>query len=675
MAGRIRLTAFLLGTVLAFGQSLPDPQQNVIHLDVNLVQIDAVVTDAAGRHKTDLTAADFEILQDGKPQTISNLTYIKSPPVSIVRNATGTKPAAAGAPPFAAPPLQAANLRRATAMVVDDRGLSADSMLQVRAELKRFVSGQIDPGDLVAISRIGLAIGSLPQFTSDPRLLNAAIEDLRYSAASRAGSPAIAPIKGRFGWFTDRNVAGHQKFSDLETIDTLRYLVNSASALPGRKLMIVFSESLPLIFARDIDVRVMNSLRRLTDAAGRASVVISVIDPRGVQYTGLTSADEIHGFTNEAMMKIQVQRAAGIVNSQEGLSFIAQDTGGLFLHDMNDLDLAIRKVMSDSDGYYLIGYRPDASTFQQHEGQPQFHKVEVKVRAPGLKVRSRGGFYSSRPPESPAPDEITKALLSPVAADALRVRATALFSENSKEGEFLNVLVYVDPRDITVGANGGSIRLMAAAVGENGQVIDTQDRTCPIQISERAEGTVYAIHQSVRRAGVYEVRVAVRDLNSGRVGSARGIVDAPDLKAGRLALSSILLQEQSPGAAISLVSSSEGRLPVGNANGSAAVRVFRPGAKIAYAYVIFNARAGAVKSAELEAQTRIFRDGEQVYASKPALVDAAHQPDPRRLVSRWATTLGNALGPGNYVLQVVVTDHRAPERQRTASQYIDFTVE
>ena len=81
-----RLAAIFPALAIAFAQN-PTPQSvpgtgaapnTVIHIDVNLVQVDAVVTDSRDRRVTNLQAADFELSQDGKPQKITNFSYVSA---------------------------------------------------------------------------------------------------------------------------------------------------------------------------------------------------------------------------------------------------------------------------------------------------------------------------------------------------------------------------------------------------------------------------------------------------------------------------------------------------------------------------------------------------------------------------------------------------------------------
>src|ERR1700732_256455 len=105
--------------------------QPLLRVTVNLVQVDAVVTDIKGNQITNLTADDFVLLQDGKPQKITHFSYI-STAAATPSIASPRVTAMKGAP--APPPmkLRPDQIRRTVAMVVDDLGLSFESMAQIR---------------------------------------------------------------------------------------------------------------------------------------------------------------------------------------------------------------------------------------------------------------------------------------------------------------------------------------------------------------------------------------------------------------------------------------------------------------------------------------------------------------------------------------------------------------
>jgi VWFA-related protein len=99
----------------------------LLRVTVNLVQVDAVVTDSKGNQITNLTADDFVLLQDGKPQKITHFSYISTAAATSAPVAPTRVTPVKGIP--APPPmkLRPDQIRRTVAMVVDDLGLSFES--------------------------------------------------------------------------------------------------------------------------------------------------------------------------------------------------------------------------------------------------------------------------------------------------------------------------------------------------------------------------------------------------------------------------------------------------------------------------------------------------------------------------------------------------------------------
>jgi VWFA-related protein len=401
---------------------------DVVRITANLVQIDAVVTDRKGRQITDLNDQDFEILEDGRAQKITNLSYVsvKSPDAGPPSPAVDAAKDKVATPPVNLRPEQ---VHRTIALVVDDIGLSFESMVYVRQALTKFVDGQMQPGDLVAIIRTGAGTGALQQFTGDKRLLYAAIERIRWNPSGVARVGAFAPIdldtftrlRGRAaGSITggaasiggvDRPQTGgadrlEQFRKDLFSVGTLgalKFVVQGMRPMPGRKSVILMSDGISIfrsvgsgeteLESRDPGATsVLEELRRLTDFAYRASVVIYTMDARGLQTLGLTAQENTDDLRDDRVLAGLANRRKEFLNSQNGLDYLAQQTGGFLIHDTNDLAGGITKVLDDQMGYYLIGYRPDDSTFNAG-GQRSFHKLTVRVKRSGLKVRARTGFY------------------------------------------------------------------------------------------------------------------------------------------------------------------------------------------------------------------------------------------------------------------------------------------
>jgi VWFA-related protein len=458
-----RITALFLTLAVAFAQpqafqqSLQQPPDTVIRINVNLVQVDAVVVDSKEQPVTDLKKEDFVILQDGKPQPITNFSFIDTQ-AGVARNVSAPKPAspAKGTPP---PPPMASRpkqIRRTVALVVDDLGLSFESVARVRQALKKYVDQEMQPNDLVAIIRTGAGMGSLQQFTTDKRMLYAAIDHVKYNSFGRVGISSFAPLQAVSENDIDTSNADNEREQIFAagTMGAIRYVVDGLKELAGRKSVVLFSENLRLMYNGEQSQRVQESIRRLGDAANRASVVIYSIDPRGLVYTGLTAADNTSGRTPQQISQVGQQRSQQMFDSQEGMVILAKETGGLFMQNTNDISGALTKVMNDGNGYYLLGYHPDSSTFDPKSGQPKFHSLAVRVKRPGLHVRYRTGFFGTSDRETaPVPRtrnaQIAEALRSPFGTGALHLRLTTLFSHAEKSGPYINSLLYFDPRELT----------------------------------------------------------------------------------------------------------------------------------------------------------------------------------------------------------------------------------
>jgi VWFA-related protein len=157
-------TARLLCSVAPFATIFAQTQDPVLRITVNLVQVDAVVTDSGGHQVTNLGASDFQVLEDGRPQKITACTYVK------IAGATPNRaslPTHSREPVPSEPPaihVKQGQVRRTVVLLVDDLGLSFQSTARVRRALHKFVNQQMQPGDLVAVIRTRGGMGALEQF-------------------------------------------------------------------------------------------------------------------------------------------------------------------------------------------------------------------------------------------------------------------------------------------------------------------------------------------------------------------------------------------------------------------------------------------------------------------------------------------------------------------------------
>jgi VWFA-related protein len=705
--------------ILSLNVHAQEPQ-DVVRISTNLVQVDVVVT-KDGKHVSDLRAEDFEIFEDGKRQPITNFNFVSVRSVKSLPS--GLTP---GAPSAPATPPQPQDVRRTVAIVVDDLGMSFQSIANLRQYLQKFLNDGLGPNDLVAIIRTGGEVGALQQFTTDRRMLASAVADLKWNPCSRVGASVLSPersltagiapeaqMQGRVppdrspgSAQVDRPTVGNESnacsvgSSVNYSLSAIRFILRGMADLPGRKSLMIVSDNLPMErqehappdfgFKRPvrpdanlIDVwtqatNYADGLQGLADQAIRSSVVIYGVSSQRLQTTAPAPADELsfpplgaraRPDQPNPLTKLINTRSAELQKNFDGAELLAKETGGFVIHNRNDFGL--ERVLEDQNGYYLIGYRPASETFDR-----KLHKIQVRVKRGGFTVRTRAGHYGvteEKPPVGPTAerDRMNKALISPFGASEIAVRVNALFADHPVQGSLLRSFVVVDAKDLTFttspdGLNRAKFELSSLLLSENGAVVDRQDSNVMVALAagayERAqrEGVVYSFDLPLKRAGAFQLRVAVRDAGTQRIGAAGQFVQTPSLNGGQLALSGVVLYPE----AESKTDDQTWRALVR--------RRVPPGASLVFGYTIYNAAVEKKTSApRLITQTFVFRDAVKIYSSDRVAVAAAEQTDLKRIATGARLQLGSALTPGEYVVQIVVEDQVA---KRTATQVTQFEV-
>ena len=678
---------------------------DVVRITTNLVQVDATITDKSGKPVTDLKPEEVEIFEDGRKQKITHFSFNVSETPAAERPA---KPAAVDKNAPLIPPsrIKREDIRRTIALVVDDLGLSFESTYFVRRALKKFVDEQMQAGDLVAIIRTSGGMGALQQFTADKRQLYAAIERVKWNAIGRSGISAFAPIEpptpGEKGAEIDTfNEEANQSRQDMFAVGTLgaiSYVVKGLRELPGRKSVLLISDGFRIYNVDDPtrNYLALEKLRRLIDEAGRASVVIYTMNAKGLQTLGFSASDDLSGRDTDQLEQALSSRRNEAFETQGGLDYLAHETGGIAIRNTNDLSGGIRRVLEDQRTFYLIGYRPDNSTFDPKTGKRTFHKLSLKVTRPGkFNVRMRNGFYGVTETERTQPrtlgQQMMAALTSPFGATGVHLQLTSLFANDAKAGSYMRSVLHIDAHDLTFTDEPNKLHksvfdVVAITFGDNGAVVDQPiGRTYTIQLPDdlynRAlrEGFVYYITVPIKKSGAYQLRMSLRDSATERIGSASQFIEVPDLKKNRLALSGLVLRGINASAAnagtnAATAGQTEG-VEQGSTEASPVVRHFRIGMLLNYGFFIYNARLDkATNTPQLTTQVLLIRGGKAIFTGKIVPMPFTGQGDPKRLIAGGALQLGTDLPPGEYALEVVVTDGLADEKHRTATQWMDFEI-
>ncbi|OFV90895.1 MAG: hypothetical protein A3G76_13310 [Acidobacteria bacterium RIFCSPLOWO2_12_FULL_65_11] len=320
-------------------------------------------------------------------------------------------------------------------------------------------------------------------------------------------------------------------------------------ALPGRrKALLLFSEGIEGFTAGDfeggdlatggqagfrqqaLESRIGDQVKDAVAAAARGNVSIYPVDARGLDNLSITNG---HLF----------------------LSAMANETGGTPVLRTNDFSTGFERIVRNSSSYYALAYMPPTTA-----RAGTYHTITVRVNRPGLQVRARRGYETpdrprSRPVAGPlganaASAQLRAAIDSPLPLADVTIAVFAVPFRG--EGKIASVLIGTELSNLALGELDASGRLsneVELTIVVTGLRDVKSGRTDHVRLAltperaERTSGGVRVLHRFDLPAGQYQVRVAAKDGNSGRLGSVVRDLDVPDLASGKapLAMSGIVL--------------------------------------------------------------------------------------------------------------------------------------
>jgi VWFA-related protein len=689
----------LFANAFAQGPGPADEEDEVVRVSSELVQIDLVVLDREGRFVEGLKREDFEVTVDGRPQVLSFFEGVAAgsrEESAAMEKARGSRSRAS------APSLPGRG--RTFLFFVDDLHLAPDSMERTRKSLRRFIDEVMGPEDEAVVATATGQVGFLQQLTNNKAVLRAAVERIRrVNVSVRDGDRP--PMSEYLAYLIDRSdrdvlsafVDQTRKETGLDqrtaeqivrgrsrallrqsdalnrnVLLSLMSLMRSAAHYPGRKLAYFFSDGFVPNFG---DSHIDDMARRVSDAAARAGVVLYALDPQGLKAGSWTDASQPSFF--DAAGRLSGALTREVSATQEPLHTMAQATGGRALVNSNSLDEGLDRAEQETARYYLLAWRPEGAS-QPDKG---FRKLQVRVTGrPELKVLVRSGFFGTPPADEaereakPAKnakgekaakpdDELLNTLAALTPKRGVPVLLSAGYERAPAGGTILTASIEVDETALDYGA-GPAPQPAAAEVG--GVVYDTNGKsaggfrqrlTVPPPEPGAPERRVTFSNDVPLAPGLYQVRVAVRDARSGRVGSATEWVEVPDLKPGAFSMSSLFLAERAAGAG------------PGEAVVSPDRRFARTSRLRFMAYVYDAARAG-VAPPEVTVKVEVLRGDKPAVAPSESRLAADKAPTPARLTYAADINLG-PLAPGRYVLQVTATERASGS---SVTRRADFVV-
>jgi VWFA-related protein len=527
-------------------------------VEVNYVEIDAVVTDAQGNFVRNLTKDDFQVVEDGTPQTVSAFANVDIP---IER---------ADPPLFAKnviPPDVATNRTpfegRVFVIVIDDLHINFARTPRVRAAAKQFIERYVGTNDLVAVVNTRGRSDAMQDFTANRQLALNAVDRAMGQGAESSTKAALQDYQMNQG-VQGAASRSNRDFNELErytnarnSLDTLRSLSEFVSGMRGRrKAVVLFSEGINYDTTNAIQNRyatdVQQAMNNLFAAATRANASIYAVDPRGVT-SGMEDAIDIGSFpTDNSISMTDLQNELRI--SQDSLRVMATETGGLAILNANDFRTGFSRIVDENSSYYVLGYYPSND---KRDGR--FRKVQVQVTKPGLRVRARRGYYASKgKPDKPRPigregttAELREALASPIPVSGLTLSASATPFRGASPNDAIALSVEIDGTRLKFdkkedGLLHNDIEISLFASDASGKIKDGARDVLALKLRPQTYEIVSkSMIRVVRRLqvppGKYSLRIGARDGNGGSVGSIIYELDAPDFSKGPLTMSGIAI--------------------------------------------------------------------------------------------------------------------------------------
>jgi VWFA-related protein len=415
----VALVLTLLLTPLALPAQESDLPKFSETIDVRVINIDVVVTDKRGNTISNLTADDFVVLENGRPQNITNFYEIRSDTAALeVREGTQTPVQIETAPQ---------HLNRKIIFYIDNLTLTPFNRNRVFDSMKKFVHESMRPGDEAMLVTWNRSMKVRVPFTKDPKTIVQMLDAL--AGESGLGLHMITDRRQsqeRIRTARDyvEALAIAREFSqavehDLrQSVAHLRSLMSTLAGVEGKKLLVMTTEGFPIQPGREMfyfidDVRnekgwtqsasvymegmTFNSthvIESLAKAANSNGITLYTLHAGGLMAMGEGSAE------NMKPVSMAVQQAT-LTNSTESLSLLADLTGGIAVVGTNNFSGGFEKIRRDLNSYYSIGYRSPTERVDRQRS------IEVRPKNRNHLVRSRRTFV-----EKSVPTEMTDRVIA-----------------------------------------------------------------------------------------------------------------------------------------------------------------------------------------------------------------------------------------------------------------------
>ena len=660
--------------------------QFTLKTSTEIVLVNVVVKDKDDMLVKDLKTEDFTILEDGKKQDIVSIDVentdavvtAEAPKAELLTNLTSTSPSKPNS--LEAASLTATDLkdRRLIVLFFDLSSLQPEEVERAAKSAMEYVDRQMTPADLVSVVTLSNALNVDLDFTADKEelksvlagfdtgtnegLANGATADADSLDSSTDAAAAFTPDETEYNIFnTDRR------------LQALTNLANDLALVQQKKSVIYFSGGI-----ERTGIENQTQLRAAISAATHANLSFYTVDARGLE--AIVPGGSARGgggrggggrgggsatYTGRGMLSQYNSNFA----SQETLYTLANDTGGKAFLDNNDFAPAFTKVHEDTAFYYLLGY---ISSNPLQDGK--YRKIQVRLNRPEIKnarLDFRKGYYGPADFQHSTKDtreaQLQEQFQSDVPGSDFPVYLSTGYFRLTDKQFYVPVSVVVPGSQIPFTRAGeqdrAALDVMAVMRDERKRPFGQLRDTVRVQpgVSEDVQ------HKNVQYdtgfqlpPGKYDLKVLVRENQTGRVGSFETTVDIPDLKDEPVKVSSVVVSNQKKAVRRRPQRNLNPLISNGNELVPNVTHVFSSSQNLFFYYEIYDpAHDNNDKNAvRLLSSVVFYKNNVKAYETPLVRADEVNVPDRKATAFELQVPLAQ-LKPGFYTCQINVVDDAA----------------
>jgi VWFA-related protein len=523
----ISLTCATLGFAAVVVASQPQqitPQP--FRAGIDIVHVDVSVLDRDRKPVQGLAAADFTILEDGKPRPLAAFTAV-SLPEPVTPTVAWTRDVA--------PDVVTNSLPQQGRLVVIMFNAIRSPNMPIARQIGSSVVNELGPDDLAAVV---YARQGVPQnFTADRSRLLTAVN---------------RPVLGLGEAEDPSDSAVGQCRCGVCALEAIKRIADAVRDVPQRrKVLFLLSESIPVQTTGDCAAEIKKARDEAFRATDVANLTVNPIDPTGLE-TLATMADR------PTVARPSPNRLP-IVESHlkriGDLKVYADRTGGRAITENNAPQELLHDIIRESSSYYALGFAP-----AKPATDGKFHKIEVKVNRRDVTIQARKGYYAAGgrdrsdavvPNNTPPPLFNALSTLWPKSDVPLTISAATF--QDPEKARFARVATTIGAGAIPETLGGPKpesarhkVSVFVGAFDRNGRSVNYHVQSLELPTAKLAGTSVqYEVLTDLPlKPGRYELRGGVRDDDREVTGSVYTYVDVPDFTKAPFSVSGVVVQAQ-----------------------------------------------------------------------------------------------------------------------------------